>query len=93
MCPGEEENLDDMLDNHEFLLALGDGEPDLGMLPFEIVVFSIELFEVVLENPGLCEAIALGCVEVVVGHGSGGTCPFPLCAGLNAFSGGAVEAV
>lgn len=70
VCPGEEENLEDMLDNHEFRLEFGDGDPDLGMLPFKVAVFSVE---VLLEKPGLCAAIGLGGVDVVVGDGSDGS--------------------
>jgi len=70
--PGEEENLEDMLDSHEFRLEFGDGDTDLGMLPFNVVDFSIELLEFVLEKPGLCAAIDFGGVDVVVGDGSGG---------------------
>ena len=90
LCPGEEENLDDMLESHEFRRELGDGDPDFGMLPFGMAVLSIEVLEIVLENPGLCGVIALGSREVVVGDGSEGSWPLPLCKG---FSGGEVETV
>jgi hypothetical protein len=36
-----------MLDSHEFLRV---GDPDFGMLPFNVIVFSPELL---LEKPGL----------------------------------------
>lgn len=65
----EEENLEEMLDSHEFRLELGDGDPDLGMLPFKVAIFSVD---VLLENPGLCAAIGLGGVDAAIGDGSGG---------------------
>lgn len=68
-CPGEEENLLDMLDSHEFRLEFGDGDPDFGTLPFKVAVFSVE---VLLEKPGLCTGIGLGGVDVGVGDGSDG---------------------
>jgi hypothetical protein len=86
VCPGEEENFEDILDNHEFRLVVGEGDPALGMLPF-VADFSIEELEVVLEKPGLCAVIALGGVGV----GSDGGGPLPFCVGLDVFSGGDVE--
>ncbi len=49
-APGEDENLDEILDNHEFRRpAFGDGDGGFGMLPFNIAVFSVEML---LEKPG-----------------------------------------
>jgi hypothetical protein len=48
-APGEDENLEDMLDNHEFRLD-GPGDGALGP-PFIVCVFSVELL---LENDGRC---------------------------------------
>lgn len=49
-APGEEENLEEKLDNHELRLdGLGEGDPGLGKLPFRVAVLSPE---VVLVNPG-----------------------------------------
>ena len=70
VCPGEEENLEDMLDNHEFRRVFGDGDPDFGTLAFKVAVFSVE---VLLEKPGLCAGIGLGDVEVAVRNGSDGS--------------------
>jgi hypothetical protein len=58
-----------MLDNQEFRLELGDGEPEFGMLPFNVAVFSV--LEVLLEKPGRCGGMAFG-VEVWFGDGSDG---------------------
>jgi hypothetical protein len=58
-----------MLDSHEFRLELGDGDPDLGMLPFKVAIFSVD---VLLENPGLCAAIGLGGVDAGIGDCSDG---------------------
>ena len=87
VCPGEEENFEDMLDNHEFRLVVGEGVPALGMLPF-VTPFSIEELELVLVKPGLCAVIGLGGV----GIGSAGSWlwPWPFCVGLDVFSGGDV---
>jgi hypothetical protein len=42
-APGEEENLEDMLDSHEFRrVPFGDGEPVFGRLPFNVTVLSDE---------------------------------------------------
>lgn len=68
LCVGDEENLEDMLDSHEFRLVLGDGEPDLGMLPFNVWVLSVEAL---LEKPGRCGGMAFG-VDAGFGDGSGG---------------------
>ena len=58
LAPGEEENLDEKLDNHEFRLDVdGDGDPDFGALPFRVAVFSVD---VLLEKPGRCGGIAFG---------------------------------
>lgn len=58
MCtPGEEENLEDMLESHEFRRP-GDGEADFGRLPFAAAILSLEgLF---LERPGLLFGMGLG---------------------------------
>jgi hypothetical protein len=57
-APGEEENLEEKLDNHEFLRdELGEGEPDLGRGPFNVTVFSVEEL---LVKPGLCAGIGFG---------------------------------
>lgn len=85
LCPGEEENFEEKLDNHELRLELGDGDPPLGILPFNVVVFSVEEL---LEKPGLCAAIGLGGVEAVVSDGSGGSVPWPFCPGGDFVSGG-----
>lgn len=69
VCPGDDENLLEILDSHEFRLELGDGDPDLGMFPFNVIVFSVDAL---LEKPGLCAAIGLGGVEEV-GDGSDGS--------------------
>jgi hypothetical protein len=43
-----------MLDSHEFLRdVLGDGVPDLGKLPFNVIVFSDELLLEKLGRPGI----------------------------------------
>ncbi len=43
-----------MLDSHEFLLdVFGDGEPDFGMLPFSVIVFSVEVLLEKLGRPGI----------------------------------------
>ncbi len=42
-APGEEENLEDMLDSHEFRrVTFGDGEPAFGRLPLSVTVLSDE---------------------------------------------------
>ena len=66
---GDEENFEDMLDNQEFRLELGDGETDFGRLPFNVAVFSA--FEILLENPGRCGGMAFGAVAWF-GDGSDG---------------------
>jgi hypothetical protein len=46
--------LEEMVDNHEFLLGvLGDGDPDLDKLPFNVIVFSVELLLEKLGRPGI----------------------------------------
>lgn len=79
MCaPGDDENLEDMLDNHEFLLAgLGDGVLDP---PFIVCAFSVELL---LENVGRC---GMCMVFGVAGGASFGGWPLPFCIGIEAFS-------
>jgi len=43
-----------MLDNHEFLLdVFGEGDPDFGKLPFNVIVFSVELLLEKLGRPGI----------------------------------------
>lgn len=55
---GEDENLDEKLDNHEFRRdVLGDGEPVFGRLPFSVTVLSVDEL---LANPGLLFGIYLG---------------------------------
>lgn len=50
VCPPEVENLDDMLDSHEFLLpAFAEGVVAFGVPPFRVDVFSVE---VLLEKLG-----------------------------------------
>ncbi len=57
-APGDDENLEEMLDNHEFLLVVfGDGDTDFGRLPFSVIVFSVELL---LEKLGRPPGIGLG---------------------------------
>lgn len=59
-APGEDENLEEMLDNHEFRRPVfGDGDGDFGMLPFNVAVFS---GEVLLEKPGRWGGIGFGAV-------------------------------
>ena len=48
--PGEEENLDEILDSQEFLRVVpGEGEAAFGEVPFNVEVLSVE---VVLAKPG-----------------------------------------
>jgi hypothetical protein len=43
-----------MLDSHEFLRdVVGDGVPDFGRLPFNVIVFSVELLRAKLGRPGI----------------------------------------
>ena len=43
-----------MLDSHEFLRdVVGDGVPDFGRLPFNVIVFSDELLLAKLGRPGV----------------------------------------
>lgn len=56
-----------MLDSHEFLRdVVGDGVPDFGRLPFNVIVFSVELLLAKLGRPGVAFADA----------GSSALCPF-----------------
>jgi hypothetical protein len=46
--------LEEMLDNHEFLLEVfGDGDPDFGRLPFNVIVLSVELLLEKVGRPGI----------------------------------------
>jgi hypothetical protein len=46
--------LEEMLDSHEFLRDVpGDGDPDFGRLPFNVIVFSVELLLEKLGRPGI----------------------------------------
>ncbi len=48
-----------MLDSHEFLRdVLGDGDPDFGMLPFNVIVFSDELLLEKLGRLGIAFGVA-----------------------------------
>lgn len=43
-----------MLDNHEFLRdVFGDGDPDLGKLPFNVIVLSDEVLLEKFGRPGI----------------------------------------
>lgn len=58
-APGDDENLEEMLDSHEFLRdVVGDGVPDFGRLPFNVIVFSDELLLAKLGRPGIAFADA-----------------------------------
>lgn len=73
-APGEEENLEDMLDNHEFRRELGEGEPVFGEFPFADGGLSVEAL---LEYVGRC-GIGFGAA----GFSSSFIVPLPLCIGL-----------
>ena len=70
-CPAEFENLEDMLDSHEFLLGVFVG----GVSAFCAPPFSVEVFsvEVVLEKLGRCEA---GLCAAGAGSFAGDGVPF-----------------
>jgi hypothetical protein len=80
---GDEENLEEMLDNHDPRRPVGPaGEADFGMFNVKLAVFSDELL-----LPDLC-GIGLGAV----GACSTGLLPLPLplCSGLIDFAAGTV---
>jgi hypothetical protein len=57
-APGEEENLEEKLDNHEFRRdGLAEGELDFGRGPFNVTAFSVDEL---LEKPGRCAGIGFG---------------------------------
>lgn len=73
--PGEEENLDDMLDSHEFRREVVPGDGDFAP-PFCVTVLSVELL---LENPGRW-GVVLGEAGVGVASLVGcGMWTLPLC--------------
>lgn len=74
----EEENLEEILDSHEFRRELlGEGDPDFDMLPFPVPDLSVDPL---LANPGLLFGIVFGA------DGCSAGCPFPLCATFTSFS-------
>lgn len=57
-APGDEENLEEKLDNHEFRRdVLGEGDTAFGRAPFNVTVFSADGL---LEKPGRCAGIGFG---------------------------------
>lgn len=56
MVAGEDENLEEKLDSHEFRREPGDGEPVFGRLPF-VTVFSVDIL---LAYPGLLFGVGFG---------------------------------
>ena len=76
-APGE--NLEEMLESHEFRRdVFGDVERFFGRLPFSVTVFSDELLLVKLGRLG----IVFGGVGVC-----SAVCPLPFCVGLDSLTG------
>ena len=81
-APGDVENFDEMLDNHEFRRAEPvDGDTFLDKLPLNVAVLSDDA---VLEKPGLCTGIGFGAAGV----GSFDCWSFPFCFDVGSFSAG-----
>jgi hypothetical protein len=72
--PGDEENLEDMLDNHEFRRELGEGEAAFGEVPFTLSGLSVEAL---LEYVGRC-GIGFGAAA----FSSSFIVALPLCIGV-----------
>jgi hypothetical protein len=60
--PGDVENFEEMLDNHEFRRGeFADGDTFFGMLPFNVAALSAD---VLLEKPGRCCGIGFGAADI-----------------------------
>lgn len=74
----EEENLEEILDSHEFRRELlGEGDPDFDILPFTFIVLSVDPLRA---KPGRLVGIDFGA------EGCSAGCAFPLCAVFISFS-------